>query len=96
MAEVDQRPVVGRTALRYGAGRALVALADDPLVEDADIADHEQPQVTHHVGRELLVGDLLAVDVEAEALALDAAAVGELDLEVELHATINRVDRVHP
>jgi hypothetical protein len=39
---------------------------------------------TGYVGGQVAVGDLLAIDVETEALTLQAAPVGELDLEVEL------------
>jgi hypothetical protein len=38
----------------------------------------------------LLVGDVIAVDVEPEALALNAAAVRKVDLEVELDAMVAR------
>jgi hypothetical protein len=65
-----------------------VALADDPLLHDADRSDHQQPQVADDVGRQLVVGDVGAVDVEPEPLALQPAAVGELDLEIELDAVV--------
>jgi hypothetical protein len=70
-----------------------VALADDPLVHDADRPHHQQPQVADDVGRQLVVGDVGTVDVEPEALALQPAAVDELDLEVELDAVVLGRDR---
>ena len=52
-------------------------------------ADHQQPQVADDVRREHVVGDVVAIYVEAETLALDSASVGEVDLEVELHAMVH-------
>ena len=74
MAEVDAASAIGG-GWRGPVGRSLVWLADDPLMEDADACQHQQPQVADDVRGEVLVTDVSAVDVQPEALALDAAAV---------------------
>jgi hypothetical protein len=43
----------------------------------------------------LLIGDLLAFYVEPEVLALQAAAVGEVHLKIELHPSVRGVFVVH-
>jgi hypothetical protein len=65
-----------------------VALADDLRVQDPRVGHHQQPQIAHDVGGQRLVIDVVAVDVEPEALALDRATVCEVDLEVELRASV--------
>jgi hypothetical protein len=95
MAEIDPGPAVGGRGTELAASRALVALAKDPLVEDPHLPDHEQPQVAHDVGGQLVVVDVVAVDVEAKALPLDPPAVGEAHYEVELHAAIVVLDGGH-
>jgi len=62
---------------------ALVRLLDDPLPDDADLADHQEAHVADDVVGELGVTDVVAVDIEAELLALQAAAIREIDLEIE-------------
>ena len=70
-------------------GWRLCRLGDDLLVEDAHWADHQQPHVGHEVVGQLPVGDVGAGDVQAEVLALDAAAVREVDLEVESDSLVH-------
>jgi len=94
VAEVDEA-LRGGSWLSGRGGAALVAFADDLLVEDAHLADHQQAQVAHDISGELGVGDAFALDVEAEALALDAAAVGEVDFEVELDAVVVAACCIH-
>jgi hypothetical protein len=65
-----------------------VGLAQDPLVEDANVADHKQPQVRHDEVAEVAAGDVIALDVEPEALAPERPAVGEVELEVEFDAVL--------
>jgi hypothetical protein len=65
-----------------------VGLAQDPLVEDANVADHQQPQVRHDEVAEVAAGDVIALDVEPEALAPERPAVGEVELEVEFDAVL--------
>ena len=57
--------------------RPLVRLLDDPPSGDHDRLDHQQPQVPHDRVRDPLVVDVVALDVEAEAVADQAPAVGE-------------------
>src|SRR3712207_127284 len=80
MADVDN--VVGLTVGLRRSG-PLVPFLDDLLVEDADLAYHQEPHVLHYVVGEGLVADVVAIDVQAEILPLDATPVGEVHLEVE-------------
>ena len=83
------RSIDARVRIAVAIGdAALVRLGDDRLVADAHGADHQQAQVAHDVVGERLVCDVVAVDVEAERIAAKAAAVGEVDLEVELRAFV--------
>src|SRR5262249_5074114 len=52
-------------------------------------ADHQQAQVGDEVIGELAIADVGAGNVEAEVLAAQAAAVGEVDFEVELDAMLH-------
>ncbi len=67
-----------------------MGLGDDPLAKDAHGADHQQPQVADDVGGERLVGDVGALDVEPEVAALQAPAVRDVHLEVELRSFLFR------
>jgi hypothetical protein len=67
-------------------GLALMGLVDDLFVEDLDGADHEEAQVADDVIGEGGIGNIVAVNIKAEVLALEAAAVGELEFKVELNA----------
>jgi hypothetical protein len=83
---------------RGGSSRRLgplVPLGDDLLVEDAHLLHHQQPHVLHYLSCQLLLGDVLTFYVEPETLPLQAAPVGEVHLEVELHPLVGRVFVVH-
>src|SRR5215213_11156478 len=69
----------------------LVVLGDNLLVEDAYLFHHQQPHVLDDVACQLLLGDVLAFYVEPEVLALQATAVGEVHLEIELHPSVRGV-----
>ncbi len=45
----------------------------------------------HEVGGQIVVGDVLAVDVEAEAVGAQTAPVGEGHLGIELHPVLRRI-----
>src|SRR5690606_3501301 len=62
---------------------ALVGLVDDALVADADRTDHQQAQVAHDVVGQRAVPDVVAMQIQAEILALQTAAVAEVDFEIE-------------
>jgi len=89
VTEVDE--VHGGTGFRrrVETAGALVRLLDDVFVEDASLLDHEQAQVLHDQIRENAVVDVLTVDVQAEVLTLDAAAIPESNLEVELYSFLD-------
>ena len=63
-------------------------LGEDDLVADPDRAHHQEPQVADDVVGERQIRDVVALDVEPEPLALQAAPVRELDVEVELDPSI--------
>ncbi len=88
VAEIDSRDRL--PDVRDRGFPALVRLLDDRLVHDAHALDHEQPELPDDPRGELVVRDVVAFDVEPEALALDAAAVAEIDLEVEAHPSLRR------
>src|SRR5215211_3901188 len=69
----------------------FVVLGDNLLVEDAYLFHHQQPHVLDDVACQLLLGDVLAFYVEPEVLALQATAVGEVHLEIELHPSVRGV-----
>jgi hypothetical protein len=61
-----------------------VRLRDDRLVDDADRTHHEETHVPDDVVGQGFIGDVVAIDVEAEASPLKTASVRKLDFEVEL------------
>jgi ligand-binding SRPBCC domain-containing protein len=67
----------------------FVALEDQLLVENTDLADHEETEVLDEVVGKLPIGDVIALNVEAKRLPLDSTAVGEIDLEIKLHPFIS-------
>src|SRR5215218_8550939 len=69
----------------------LVVLGDNLLVEDAYLFHHQQPHLLDDVACQLLLGDVLAFYVEPEVLPLQATAVGEVHLEIELHSSVRGV-----
>jgi hypothetical protein len=78
----------------FGAARGsigcgtLVRFGEHHLVEDARARHHQQPQVAHdQVGKRGIV-DVVAIDVEAEIITLQAAAIAEFDLEIEADAVL--------
>ena len=83
VAEIDETRAICSGA-RDDA--ALVRLIEDCLVADAHRADHQEAEVAHETIGKRFVGDVLAVDVEPESAAGKAAAVREIDLEIELDA----------
>ena len=64
-------------------------LCEHSAVADPHRTHHEQAKVPHDRAGDPGIGDVVAGDVEAEALSLDAAPVRELDLEVELDPVIH-------
>ena len=72
-----------------GLGRPLMPLIDNSLVEDADLADHEKPQVLDDIGRQRIVRYVVVLDIETEILPLEAAAIGKINLEVETNPLIH-------
>ena len=62
---------------------------------DAHLVGHEQPQVPDQGRAELVVAQVGAADVDPEALAGQAAAVGEGDLEVQLGPVLSPVGGGH-
>jgi hypothetical protein len=75
VAEVDPTPPVAHCGVRGEPRGALVTLTKDALVENPNLANHQEAQVTDEVSGELVVGDVLAVDVEPKALPLEPAPV---------------------
>jgi hypothetical protein len=65
-----------------------VWLFDDPLPKDPDLTDHQQAEISHEVGSELGVIDVVTVNVEPEILTLQCAPICEVDLEIKLDAPI--------
>ena len=72
-----------------GGCRPLVRLGNDLLLQDAHFADHEQSQIRDDGVRQVPVRDVIAGDVQSEILALNAAAVGEFNLKIELDAFLH-------
>ena len=69
-------------------------LLEDPPVSNPNVADHQQPKIADERVANPGVGDVLGRDVEPEVLALQSAAVGELDVEVERDPAIHHSSRV--
>jgi hypothetical protein len=67
---------------------ALVRLANDLLVADLHAADHEQPQVADDVVGQRFVGYVIAFNIQPEIRTLEASAIAEGNLEVELDALL--------
>lgn len=61
-------------------------LAQDLLVGDLHPSRHQQTHVLDQIGGQLVVGDVAVRDVQPEILRGQAAAVGEVDDEVEFDA----------
>ncbi len=68
---------------------------DDPLVADAHRARHQQAHVAYDVIRQGGIGNFVAFDVQPEFLALQAAAIAEVDPEVEHHALPRHLRGAH-
>ena len=69
--------------------RAFMFLGDDLLVQDVYLAHHEESHIVDDIVSQLLFGDIIPIDIQTETLSLNAAAVGEFDLEVEFDSFIN-------
>jgi hypothetical protein len=65
-----------------------MTLTNDPLPKDPHFLHHEQSHIPNEVVRQLVVGDTVGIDVEAEALTLKSSAVREIDLEVEFDTPV--------
>jgi hypothetical protein len=59
-------------------------LGQDASGGDAHLVHHQQPELPHEQVASGLVGDVVTRDVQPEPLALEATAVEERDLEVDL------------
>ncbi len=85
MAQIEKQ--LARFALFGSAGSgmvaALVRLGNDLFVQDLHVIDHQQTQIANDVERQRLIGNVIAVNVEPEALALDAAAIAEADGKIK-------------
>lgn len=62
---------------------ALVRLGDTALVEDAYLPDHKQAHILDDITGQFAVGNVVPGDIKPEILALNAAAVGKIYLEIE-------------
>ena len=89
MRQLDQ-PVGARPVLA-STRASSVGLDQDASGGDADLVHHQQPQLTHQQGARLRIGDVVARDVQPEALPLEAATVPERDIEVELDPMLGRL-----
>lgn len=67
----------------HAAPGALGCLAQHGLAGDLDLVDHQQPELPNEQLAELLVGDLVLRNVEAEPAGGERAPVGEADLGVD-------------
>src|SRR5215218_9781024 len=88
--------VGGLPPIQYGEAtlkkdQPACVLGDNLLVEDAYLFHHQQPHLLDDVACQLLLGDVLAFYVEPEVLPLQATAVGEVHLEIELHSSVRGV-----
>ena len=61
MTEVDD--FQAGAAFRRLHFAALVGLVDDPLVEDADRADHQQAKVCNDIGGKRFLRNVIAFDI---------------------------------
>jgi hypothetical protein len=88
---IGHQTIVDRVAQVHVAGRCrpLVRLLDDLLLQDAGFSDHEQSQISDDGLRQVPVRDVIADDVPSEILALNAAAVREFNLKIELDAFLH-------
>ena len=91
MAQIDVTPAARPRVEAWQSigGSALVRFDDDALVADPCRAGHQQAHVRHDVVDQFRIADVVSRDVQAEPFAMKAAAIGELDLEVELHAMLH-------
>ncbi len=94
LRSTNRGPVPGATGAPRRGG-AFVPFVDEALVKDVDLPDHEQAQVRDQGPRDGLVAGVIAVHIHAEALSLHAAAVEELDPEVENDAALDAVFTSH-
>ncbi len=88
---VDQASALGVRRRGAGGGDSpLVRLDEHPSVRGPHVAHHQQPEIAHEGIGDPRVVDVVARDVQPERPARQAAAVRELDLEVELDPVLHR------
>ena len=95
VADVDQAAHGGAVGCSRRRGGTLVLFGEDAFVADGDVADHQEVEVAHGGVGEGGIIDGVAGDVEAEALAMEVAAVAEVDVEVELDTVLGMVVASH-
>src|SRR5215471_20237920 len=71
MAQVHQMALLFPRSWERLRGRTLVWFTDDLLIEDANLIDHEQSEISNDEIGKLPIVDVIAVDVEAEVLPLN-------------------------
>jgi hypothetical protein len=83
----------GGTAEKWNpsSGSALVRLRDDLFVQNTHLPDHQQAHIPNDVSGQCVIGDRVTLNIQAKSLALNAASVGELNLEVKTHAPVSHV-----
>lgn len=67
---------------------------DDRLLGHAHGVDHQQAQIAHELGGERRLVDRVALDVETQALALQAATVGEVMAKSNSARFLRSIDAV--
>src|ERR1700722_363935 len=88
VAQVNDTHVGFDEARILKPGLPFVLLVDNLLVQNIELANHQETQILNDVGSQVCVRNCVAVNIKSKPLTLKPTPVGKLKCEIESDALV--------